>query len=49
MQKHILGLGAMLVGVGLMFVFTHKEVSAEEDQKRPEKTRTICMLGEICW
>ena len=29
MKKYLLGLGAMLVGAGLMFVLMHGEVSAE--------------------
>ena len=29
MKKYLFGLGAMLVGAGLMFVFTHTEVSAQ--------------------
>ena len=29
MKKYLFGLGTMLVGAGLMFVFTHTEVSAE--------------------
>jgi len=29
MKKYLFGLGAMLVGAGLMFVFPHTEVSAE--------------------
>ncbi len=29
MKKYLFGLGAMLVGAGLMFIFTHTEVSAE--------------------
>ena len=28
MKKYLFGLGAMLIGAGLMFVFTHTEVSA---------------------
>jgi len=28
MKKYLLGLGAMLIGAGLMFVFTHTDVSA---------------------
>ena len=33
MKKYLFGLGAMLVGAGLMFVFTHTEVSAESEAK----------------
>ena len=28
MKKYLFGLGAMIIGAGLMFVFTHTEVSA---------------------
>jgi len=31
MKKYLFGLGAMLVGAGLMFVLMHGEVSAESD------------------
>ena len=30
MKKYLFGLTAMLVGAGLMFVFTHTEVRAED-------------------
>ena len=33
MKKYLLGLGAMLVGAGLMFVFTHTEVRAEDTKE----------------
>ena len=33
MKKYLFGLGAMLVGAGLMFVFTHTQVSADEERK----------------
>ena len=33
MKKYLLGLGAMLIGAGLMFVFTHTQVSAEDAKK----------------
>ena len=33
MKKYLFGLGAMLVGAGLMFVFTHAEVRAEGEAK----------------
>ena len=36
MKKYLLGLGAMLVGAVLMFVFTHTEVSAESEANKPE-------------
>ena len=31
MKGYLFGLGAMLVGAGLMFVFTHTEVSADSE------------------
>ena len=36
MKKYLFGLGAMLVGAGLMFVLMHGEVSAEGEPKKPE-------------
>jgi hypothetical protein len=36
MKKYLFGLGTMLVGAGLMFVFTHTEVSAESEASKPE-------------
>ena len=33
MKKYLFGLGAMLVGAGLMFVLMHGEVSAEDKVK----------------
>ena len=36
MKRYLLGFGAMLVGAGLMFVFTHTEVSAESEGNKPE-------------
>ena len=33
MKKYLFGLGAMLIGAGLMFVFTHAEVSAESTKE----------------
>ena len=33
MKKYLFGLGAMLVGAGLMFVFTHTEVRAEDTKE----------------
>jgi len=33
MKKYLFGLGAMLVGAGLMFVLMHGEVSAEDYNK----------------
>ena len=44
MKKYLFGLGAMLIGAGLMFVFTHTEVSsAESEAKTPE--RFVCSKG----
>ena len=39
MKKYLFGLGAMLVGAGLMFVFTHTEVSAESETDRCDELR----------
>ena len=36
MKKYLFGLGAMLVGAGLMFVFTHTEVSADSKMKKAD-------------
>ena len=36
MKKYLFGLGAMLVGAGLMFVLMHGEVSADSEAERPE-------------
>jgi len=36
MKKYLFGLGATLVGAGLMFVFTHTEVSADSEMNKPE-------------
>jgi hypothetical protein len=36
MKKYLFGLGAMLVGAGLMFVLMHGEASADRKQKVPE-------------
>ena len=33
MKKYLFGLGAMLVGAGLMFVLMHGEVSADDYKK----------------
>ena len=37
MKKYLFGLGAMLVGAGLMFVLMHGEVSADSKPEVPEK------------
>jgi len=36
MKKYLFGLGAMLVGAGLMFVLMHGEVKAETSDKELE-------------
>jgi hypothetical protein len=36
MKKYLLALGAMLVGEVFMCVFTHAEVNAEDELKRPK-------------
>ena len=36
MKKYLFGLGAMLVGAGLMFVLMHGEVSADSKLSKPE-------------
>ena len=36
MKKYLFGLGAMLVGAGLMFVLMHGEVSAKGEPKKLE-------------
>ena len=38
MKKYLFGLGAMLVGAGLMFVLMHGEVSAEGEKVHCELT-----------
>ena len=42
MKKYLFGLGAMLVGAGLMFVLMHGEVSADS---KPEPF--VCSSGYI--
>ena len=48
MKKYLFGLGAMIVGAGLMFALTHGEVSAESDNltKFTCKREKIIMQGE---
>jgi hypothetical protein len=36
MKRYLLGLGAMLFGAGVIFIFTHKDVSAESEGNKPE-------------
>jgi len=47
MKKYLFGLGAMLVGAGLMFVLMHGEVSAEGKNKKMhcEKYKTDAYGG----
>ena len=40
MKKYLFGLGAMLVGAGLMFVLMYGEVSAEDETKVCERIRS---------
>ena len=49
MKKYLLGLGAMLIGAGLMFVFTHTEVSARGvlDSSSSCETLKVKNLREI--
>ena len=42
---YLLGLGAMLVGAVLMFVFTYTEVSAEDKLKRPKEL--VCSVKYV--
>ena len=44
MKKYIFGLGAMLVGAGLMFVLVHGEVSAEDKSSKPDAF--VCTKGD---
>ena len=37
MKKYLFGLGAMIVGAGLMFVLMHGEVEADSKPEVPEK------------
>ncbi|SVD05943.1 uncharacterized protein METZ01_LOCUS358797, partial [marine metagenome] len=51
MKKYLFGLGAMLVGAGLMFVFTHTEVSADSKDKKHldcQKADSDSFYYEIC-
>ena len=50
MKKYLFGLGAMLVGSGLMFVVTHGEVSAKDTDKEKrliekEKRIYLCRIS----
>ena len=36
MKKYLFGLGAMLIGAGLMFVFTHTEVNATSNSSEDD-------------
>ena len=46
MKKYLFGLGAMLVGAGLMFVLMHGEVSAKGE---PKKLEPFVCSEFICW
>ena len=50
MKKYLFGLGAMLVGAGLMFVFTHTEVRADEEwiQTKCQMYKSKGSLYEYC-
>ena len=43
MKKYLFGLGAMLVGAGLMFMLMHGEVSAEDESSKPDVF--VCTKG----
>ena len=45
MKKYLFGLGAMLVGAGLMFVLMHGEVSADDMTK---KKCEVFIKGILC-
>jgi len=45
MKKYLFGLGAMVVGAGLMFVLMHGEVSAEGEPKKPEPF--VCTVSVV--
>ena len=45
MKKYLFGLGAMVVGAGLMFVLMHGEVSAEGEPKKPESF--VCTVSAV--
>ena len=47
MKGYLFGLGAMLVGAGLMFVLMHGEVSADNKVELPEKL--VCTQGADAW
>ena len=44
MKKYLFGLGAMLVGAGLMFVLMYGEVSAEDESNKPDAF--VCTKGD---
>ena len=44
MKKYLFGLGAMVVGAGLMFVLMHGEVSADSEANKPEEF--VCSQGQ---
>ena len=47
MKKYLFGLGAMLVGAGLMFVLMHGEVSAEGETDRCDSIEVPTISGKI--
>ena len=48
MKKYLFGLGAMIVGAGLMFVLMHGEVSAENKVADCEVFNLKFGLAEYC-
>ena len=44
MKKYLLGLGAMLIGAGLMFVFTHTEVEAMRNENKTADCETYDLI-----
>ena len=44
MKKYLFGLGAMLVGAGLIFVLMYGEVSAEDESSKPDAF--VCTEGD---
>ena len=47
MKKYLFGLGAMLVGAGLMFVLMHGEVSAEGEKAHCEDVGSENLGGSL--
>ena len=44
MKKYLFGLGAMLVGAGLMFVFTHTNVEAMRNDNKTAHCETYDLI-----